>query len=98
MMMSKFPLPTITNIQAANEELGFEIPEEYAKFLLTFNGGQPEKRIFNQNQKKGAFPEFIIKYFLGIDINQEKRLLDLYSQYIDVIGEMPHGLLPIAYD
>ena len=96
--MSKYPLPTPADIDSKSKQLGFEIPKEYAEFLLTFNAGRPEKRVFKQSQNAEAFPDFVVKYFLGIDINDDDESCDLYAQYIDIIGQLPTGLLPIAYD
>ena len=96
--MSQYPIPSESDIAAKNKQLGFEIPKEYASFLSTFNAGRPEKRVFRQSQNPEGFPDFIVNYFLGIAIDGEDENYDLYSGYIDVAGEMPKGLLPIAYD
>ena len=96
--MSKFQLPTQADIVAKNKELGFEIPTEYAEFLLVFNGGRPDKDRFVEQENGEEVVKFTVDCFFGIDIKKQDRFYDLYNQYIHLKHEMPRGYLPIAYD
>ena len=83
------------DIRTFELQLGISLPDDYRRFLLAHNGGQPEP---------GAFPVFsfavgdyaVLNRFLGI---RQGEYEDLANYYVNVFrGRIPGDLLPIASD
>ena len=79
------------NILAAIEELwGFHLPNDYRKYLLETNGGEPEKTLFVIDAEYG---ESTIDIFFGIKKGINDNIL-LKQKYANV--RFPDNFLPIA--
>src|SRR5215203_5073615 len=82
----KLSLEELTDFEKANK---IDLPEDYKKFLLTYNGGKPLK---NTNQT----PSTIISYMLGM--HNGDYYASLY-RHIDMFAKrLPFNTFPIATD
>ena len=83
------------SIQRLEIEFGLRLPEEYRRFLASFNGGKPVPSGFSFETNEGL-SESSIRYFLTLDTNAEHYTIwEFLVRYRDRI---PSGLLPVACD
>lgn len=77
----------IDEIRDFEKVIGFSLPEEYIKFLLTKNGGIPSKNLVSKN--------IIISYFLSLDsTHNDYSIINQYNKFIQFgipIAETPNG-------
>lgn len=79
-------------VSAFEKKLGMSLPDDYRKFLKTYNGGYPEPDAFHfLNSEDGSS----IDRFLSLSVEKNHDLLKYYEQYKNRI---PNGFLPIAHD
>jgi cell wall assembly regulator SMI1 len=98
-IVNSAPPITQKDIDSLNEILGFIIPIQYSKFLLSNNGGQPVKNIYKKySEQNDTLTEISVNNFLGIDKNDIG--CDIYRRYILSIanGFKSKEYLPIADD
>src|SRR5271170_1642923 len=74
---------------------GFRYPEEYRKFLLQYNGAEPEPRSGFDIEDPAAYGGSNVRNFLGINDSDFDNLIDYLETYEDRICKWLH---PIAYD
>lgn len=79
------------------KEIGATLPADYGKFLLTYNGGSPNKRLFAV--LGNPYDEHaLLRYFLALDSDEFtdiRRFRDVYQIHA---RRIPSHLLPIASD
>lgn len=86
--------PLDENCLKALEQLwGFQLPKDYRRFLLKYNGGRSEKSYFN-------FPDIpeggsVVHTFFGIYKSENDNLL---QRIIDIGDRYPSDSFPIADD
>lgn len=88
------PLPSeqdITNFELRYE---FRLPHSYRKFLLEYNGGDPDDaNVFNFADDSGETSSDVRRFlFLGEGEDSLDAWLTAYK------GRLPANVLPIAYD
>jgi hypothetical protein len=82
----KLSLEELTEFEKTNK---IDLPQDYKKFLLTYNGGEPLK---NTNQT----PSTVVRYVLGMHNGDYDSSL---YKYIDMFGKrLPFSTFPIATD
>ncbi|KAB1158919.1 SMI1/KNR4 family protein [Tenacibaculum aiptasiae] len=77
---------TIKELDLFTESFNLNLPEEYKKHILKYNGGYPEDNYF---QGKG------INYFHSIKYGEYGSLEDTLKRISDVL---PDNFFPFAYD
>jgi hypothetical protein len=70
------------------------LPDEYRKFLLTYNGGYPEPDGFMYIRNNIKYTSNV-DFFLSLDGDEDDDIYDFIETYRNRI---PPELLPIAYD
>jgi len=90
--------PPITQEEVAALErlLGFQLPSDYAAFLLRYNGGSPTPDTvpIQDWPAGGTHDEVRMLYHLGSDPADD--VYDLRWNFEMLAGRIPPGLLPIA--
>lgn len=84
---------TEEELQAAENIVGKEFPDQYREFLLKYNGGHPAPDIFRYKNEDGDQELAAIAYFLAVYDGKDENLLDYFETYEDRI---PSQLIPIA--
>lgn len=88
---------TEKDIQDLCGELEVILPDSYAKFLLTNNGGQPEENHFSKKDIDGNIQfDFDLNAFYGIGGNDTG--LDILTMFALNCERIPEELLPIGND
>ena len=85
------------DVKSFEQEHDFVLPEDYKNFLVTFNGGRPEKdtRAFTFKKEDGTVSDSLVGWFNGLIDGDEYSL----EEEIDIYDErIPAGMLPIASD
>lgn len=82
------------DIDLLNHKLGLNLPSEYADFLLTHNGGRPDKNRFKLRKIRAALDFYVMSlYGLGQKGETGQDLLTMYSFTCESI---PHELIAIG--
>lgn len=77
------------------QQNGIKLPDEYRRFLLEYQGGNPEQYIFDFKHHNGRQDGAAICYFLGFYEDHSASLVVTYHGYQ---GHILHDLFPIAFD
>jgi cell wall assembly regulator SMI1 len=93
---------TNESIAKFESELEIELPQDYRRFLLENNGGEPQENWafdffeFNVPDKTSS----VIRYFYKVFDNKTHEVDDLKSIYKALVrsGQIPKEYLPIAED
>jgi len=89
-------IPETVEIDEFEIQLGNLLPDDYKKFLLKFNGGFPEKKIFHIDDQQG---EDILSVLYGIDKeNKTREHLTLAYNFNFLRIDLPQNILPIGHD
>lgn len=91
-MVKQFNQVSIERIALFEQAIGYKLPDEYKEFIIQYNGGRPERRVFDIPRLRDIDE---LNYFYGIDAVE---LYDLYKIYTIYKERIPAGLLPIADD
>ena len=83
----------VSLIETIEQYLEFKFPREYREFIITYNGGEPEKKcfLFKDNVSDGS----ILRCFLGFIPNKYENILVIMRQFKN---RVPENMLPIADD
>ena len=73
------------------EKIGFNFPADYKRFLLQFNGGKPEKEVFNMINNSS-----IVDRFFGFCENEYRNALRYYGVVYN--KRIPSNTFPIGKD
>jgi SMI1/KNR4 family protein SUKH-1 len=94
------PQTSKTKIDKIQSQLNINFPLAYINFLLKNNGGLPEKRYFEFDQKGGR-EKGCINQFYGLDLVKCGKdyydLLTIYNIYVPT-RRIPNNFIPIAGD
>lgn len=89
---TKFPQINQSTIEAFEASIGVGIPEDFRKFLLMNNGGEPVKAEFSIE----GWGETLVHVFYGLDTGYKAYDIDWSrSNFEDVL---PKEVIPIACD
>lgn len=84
-----------TRLDAVERRLGVRLPEDYRRFLLTFNGGRPVPANFVVSVD--AEPRWMrVHFFFGVDDDVDST--DLLWNFDTLSGRLPRHVVPIASD
>ncbi len=61
------PPITDADIQAVEQQLNIQFPDDYRRFLLAHNGGRPEPSVFDIIEGESAFTDSMVDWFYCID-------------------------------
>lgn len=75
-----------------NKKLSLQIPDDYKKFLLKHNGGEPKEYAIKFNENKFRIGGEELGYFYGLETETE-NILDALDNLQHVL---PKNLIPIA--
>ena len=81
------------DLETAENELGYALPEEYKYFLLKYNGGVPVESYINFEADKLNLPGDEIKKFYGLGV---KPTNDIVHKMKGIGYNLPEGLIFIA--
>lgn len=84
---------TLEDISDFEREINSALPSDYKKFLMEYNGGQPQPdsfRFFSDRNDASS-----VDRFLSLGNEKNSNLLKYYNNYKDRI---PLGFIPIAHD
>lgn len=98
-MISKQFVPLVDEATVSSFEtaIGFSLPTDYRKFLLTYNGGEPVEGVFRCLDAEGAYTGSSVRYFFSVS---EKSIFSLafnFNIYTEA-GRIAKEMLPIAED
>jgi hypothetical protein len=79
-------------IQAIEEQIGFELPDDYRRFLAEVNGGRPQPREFEGPNGNGSVMHFFFTADPAAPYYVITSEIEMYEDRI------PKGLLPIGGD
>jgi cell wall assembly regulator SMI1 len=85
------------DITKFEEEIGYELPEDYKKFLLEHNGGRPSPEGFSFEYRDSKKSSSLLDFFYGIQGETEEHY-DLATNNQDFKGRIPSDMLVIACD
>ncbi len=91
----KAPLFGLKELNALEEKLDCQFPEDYRNFLLETNGGGPAES--NAWIKMTAARWVMIEYFYSIK-EPDNEFYDILQQMELFEGRIPAGFVPIAHD
>jgi cell wall assembly regulator SMI1 len=76
------------------------LPESYRAFLLTNNGGRPNRPVIAYRGSDGIDNETVIDRFFSLDDSRDDGQYDLAKSYIFMVSpkRLPEAVLPIARD
>lgn len=89
------PILTEIDIKRCEKAIGVNLPQEYKEFLLSNNGGCPDKSIFSIKDFVNN-PEGKVQLFFSIRSPVASRNLDWNFEVF--LGRVPKGMIPIARD
>jgi len=91
---------TESAVQAAEHKLGIVFPPDFRHFLMTVNGGRPERTAFTIQWNKQPWAEFFqnstVSYFYGLTDDEDD--LDIVEEYEDWSERIPSITIPIGND
>ena len=83
-------------IEKFEKILGSSLPPDYREFLLSSNGGVPEKPVFRYLES-GPYGESMVRHFFGLTEKTDKSLSYKHEIYVSA-KRMLGNMLPIACD
>lgn len=95
------PGPPLTeaDILALEGRLSLALPELYRRFLLDYNGGEPEPAEFQFKHEHGPYTDSTVEYFFSVGGVPDNRSFDWnYNLYKVEEDRLPHNMVPIAHD
>ncbi len=85
------------DLDAVESRYHLQLPADYREFLLTSNGGKPDRCLF-RFKGKSAYTE-CIHYFLAMsDDNPNISFDDHFKTYKDDEKRLPDAVIPVAFD
>jgi SMI1 / KNR4 family (SUKH-1) len=81
-------------IARLEQKFGCALPDSYRRFLIEFNGGKPERRVFTFIER-GRESVAAIRYFYA---DCDSRAYSIEEKLRIYSGRIPEGYLPIACD
>ncbi|HEU4323598.1 MAG TPA: SMI1/KNR4 family protein [Roseiflexaceae bacterium] len=91
-MKTKFRPTNQEELKLFEDEFNISLPEKYKNFIITHNGGRPEKGIF---QIQSMDDIGILNWFFGVNV---KSNYDLAKHIRDYKEYLPSGIIPVAED
>jgi hypothetical protein len=82
-------------IEEFERETGHRIPEDYKRFLLKANGGEPELKAFTFHRTNGREDEGAVWRFIGLNDGREQDLKYFVRVFLDG-HRIPKDLFPIG--
>jgi hypothetical protein len=82
-------------IEKFERETGHLIPEDYKRFLLKTNGGEPERKVFTFHRKNGRVDEGAVWRFIGLEDGSEQDLRYFTGVFLEG-NRIPRDLFPIG--
>ncbi len=76
--------------------IGSNLPKDYRNFLLEFNGGRPEKRVFDYHLPDERIFDSAVNRFFGFNRPEESDIEFSYGLFSH--DRVPTGMFPIAND
>lgn len=91
--------PPITEVDLAALEarIGVRLPDDYRRFLLEHNGGEPTPRCFRFADRTGPHTDGAVRAFAGIGSGDSYDWDRLYRTFA-AAGRVPPDVVPIAKD
>jgi SMI1/KNR4 family protein SUKH-1 len=84
------------DLRAIEERYGFRFPSEYKDFLLTFNGGKPDRWMFRLKGKR-VYGE-CVHYFLSMSDDPNISFHVYFRRYKVDAKRLPDEVIPVAFD
>jgi len=85
----------LETIETLEVQIGYKLPDDYKRFLLTTNGGAPVNRAIDVKEN-GENSEWLVRYFFGLHDGEFWASL---KKAIDTLeGRKPKQFIPIAND
>ena len=89
---------SLEQIEVLEKYIGLNIPQDYVKHLLQYNGGKPAPNIFRFYRNNGEFDGSDLDWFLAIyngEYDNLKTYIDIYKKNDK---RLPSHIFPIAHD
>jgi hypothetical protein len=87
-------LPLETDVERFEKLINSALPSEYRRFLMTENGGRPE-RVSIVFETEGGKDESVVNYFYSLDDDSVYSLAEKFDVFED---RVPSNMIPIACD
>lgn len=87
---------TSEQLQKTEKTIGLQLPDEYRRFVLLYNGGCPKPGGFRFIcQATGSWEESLVAWFLAIYEGEAENFLKFFNDYQ---GRIPADTIAIARD
>lgn len=83
-------LQSVESISVFEKMIGCNIPEDIKNCIIKYNGGRPDKKVYNTDLTK----ERTIKSLLSYNINDLETVYDAYN----AVSKSNDNLVPVASD
>jgi len=93
----KPPLSEARLVQV-EEKIGIRLPEQYRRFLLKYNGGQPIPASFHYKTEAGPYSGSMVDWFLAIYDGEYNNFESWFELCKGEQPRVPANLVPIAHD
>jgi cell wall assembly regulator SMI1 len=92
-------LPPVSQeeLREVEASIGYPLPDQYRRFLLSHNGGRPQSVSFRFERKPGEYADSVVHWFYGIKAGSE-FFINFERHYRILKDRMPPNIIPIASD